>query len=102
MTFHVQPKEISRQNAVIARAVFSIEAALRFRGFNFDDETAEAAQNRKRGLLPAPRSAKGASGTSCNSSQRLSPPRYLFTDSSPKLLPSACSRLQIVASPLPR
>jgi hypothetical protein len=35
MTFHVQPKEISRQNAAIARAASSIEAALRFCEFNY-------------------------------------------------------------------
>jgi hypothetical protein len=34
MTFHVQPKEISRQKAAIARAAFPIEAALRWRRFN--------------------------------------------------------------------
>jgi hypothetical protein len=34
MTFHVRPKEISRQKAVIARAGCAIEAALRLRKFN--------------------------------------------------------------------
>lgn len=34
MTFHVQPKEISRQETVVARLAHLIEAALRFREFN--------------------------------------------------------------------
>ena len=33
MTFHVQPKNISRQKVAIARTVSSIEAALRLRAF---------------------------------------------------------------------
>jgi hypothetical protein len=34
MTFHVQPKEISRKEVGIARTAQPIEAALRFRDFN--------------------------------------------------------------------